>query len=88
MSLNILLGVLSIVVPIGAQQWYLHRQYLKERQREAREIAEAITLRDKKLGIILDEYTLHKHTEKKESEILTRNGIEYTKAAFNGRHSA
>jgi hypothetical protein len=71
---------LGIIIPLGFQQWMLHRQSRKERENEANKVANAIMQRD----TIMREFPLHSHAEFKEGECLTQAGIRYPKTHLNG----
>jgi hypothetical protein len=75
---------LGIIIPLGFQQWILHRQSRIERKKESDTVAEAIRQRDLLHNTILREFPLHAHTEFKEGECLTQEGIRYPKTHLNG----
>ena len=64
---------LGIVLPLGFQQWLIHRANRK-----------AIQERDAKLSFVLGEYLPHKHTERGDKTPLTKDGIVYPNVRING----
>jgi len=68
-----ILMVLAIVLPLGIQQWLIHLAN-----------AQAIRERDRKLSFVLGEYLPHKHTERGDTTPLTKGGISYPSVRING----
>ena len=80
---GLLFTIFGIILPIAAQQWFLHRASKREREAENRKLAEDAEARDKKLRMILSEFPPHAHCERV-GKALTEDGIRYPKEKFNG----
>ena len=63
---------LGVILTLGTQQWYMHKQNRKE-----------IVKRDQRLGFILDEHPPHSHGEIGDTP-LKPTGIKYPKVKLNG----
>lgn len=75
-----IVAAIGVVATLGFQQWTLHRATQREREADAKKVADAIDRRDERFDIILQEYPLHRHREDATESCLRPSGIDFPKA--------
>lgn len=79
----IIIPLVVIWLDLRYRQTTMHDQTRREREQEAKQVADAIKERDQKMLFTLSEYPLHRHDERGESETLTTDGLKYPKLTID-----